>query len=211
MAARKGRVATSDGSMLKVLIISGLALLSVAGCVPAGKGTLSTSNALPPMGWDARPEAPEWTARTLMAVALRDNHLTDIVPEDIETWCPGYAEASDSDRRAFWAGLMSAVARYESSWNPQAAGGGGRYIGVMQISPRSASHHGCTADTASELKDGAANLECAADIIATSVAADRMVAGNGREGAGRDWMPFRSAEKRAEMSAWTRAQPYCKA
>ena len=30
-----------------------------------------------------------------------------------------------------------------------------------------------------------------------------------REGAGREWMPFRDAKKRAAMSAWTSAQPYC--
>lgn len=195
--------------MFKAMIASGLALVALAGCVPAGKTTLSTSNLRPPMGWDARPEAPEWTARTLQAVARQDSRLTDVVPQDIATWCPGYETASEQDRRAFWAGLMSAVARYESSWNPAASGGGGRYIGVMQISPRSAAHHGCTADTKAELKDGAANLECAAQMIAVSVGSDRMVAGNGREGAGREWMPFRNAEKRAAMSAWTRAQPYC--
>ena len=195
--------------MLKTVIASGLTVLSLAGCVPAGEASLSTSNARPPMGWDARPEAPEWTARSLLAVARQDSRLTDVVPEDIGVWCPGYENASEQDRRAFWAGLMSAVARYESSWNPKASGGGGRYIGVMQISPRSAAHHGCTADTVGELKDGAANLECAAQMIAASVVSDRKVAGNGREGAGREWMPFRSAEKRAAMSAWTRAQPYC--
>lgn len=195
--------------MLKTMIVSGLTLLSVAGCVPAGEPTMSSSNFRPPMGWDARPEAPVWTERTLAAVARQDDRLTDVVPEDIGVWCPGYENASEHDRRAFWAGLMSAVARYESSWNPKAAGGGGRYIGVMQISPRSAAHHGCTADTSAELKDGAANLECAAQMIAVSVASDRMVAGNGREGAGREWMPFRDAKKRAAMSAWTSAQPYC--
>ncbi len=161
------------------------------------------------MGWDARPEAPVWTERTIAAVARHDSRLTDVVPDDIGVWCPGYENASEQDRRAFWAGLMSAVARYESSWNPKASGGGGRYIGVMQISPRSAANHGCTADTTSELKDGAANLECAAQMIAASVVSDRMVAGNGRKGAGREWMPFRDAKKRAAMSAWTSAQPYC--
>jgi hypothetical protein len=195
--------------MLKTVIVSGLTLLAVAGCVPAGETTMSSSNARPPMGWDARPEAPEWTQRTLAAVARQDHRLTDVVPEDIGVWCPGYEQASEQERRAFWAGLMSAVARYESSWNPKAAGGGGRYIGVMQISPRSAANHGCTADTTAELKDGAANLECAAQMIAASVVSDKMVAGNGRKGAGREWMPFRDAKKRAAMSAWTSAQPYC--
>lgn len=178
-------------------------------CVQAGEPTLSSMGAVHPMGWDHRPEAAEWTERAMSAVAAQDSALAASVPADIDTWCPGYENASMTERRAFWSGLMSAVARYESSWNPTAAGGGGRYIGIMQISPASARHHGCTADTAGELKDGGANLECAADMIATGVAADGMVAGGGRQGAGRDWMPFRNAEKRAAMAAWTRAQPYC--
>lgn len=185
-----------------VILLSALAL---SGCLPAAQGSAQR----PPMGWDSRPEAAEWTQASLMAVEARDEALTETIPADIGDWCPGYAKGSAADRRAFWAGLMSAVARYESSWNPQAAGGGGRYIGVMQISPRSADYHNCSADTRAELSDGAANLQCATQIMAASVAADRKVAGNGREGAGRDWTPFRDAEKRAAMSAWTKAQPYC--
>lgn len=195
--------------MSRSLTVSVLFCALLAGCVSGGETTLATSNAPMPMGWDHRPEATEWTNRAMAALAVEDAALAASVPADIETWCPGYETASMTERRAFWAGLMSAVAKYESSWNPQAAGGGGRYIGVMQISPASARFHGCEADTAGELKDGAANLECAAEMIAKGVAMDGMVAGSGRQGAGRDWMPFRNAAKRAEMSAWTRAQPYC--
>ena len=161
------------------------------------------------MQWDVRPEGSEWTRNTLTALEQHDPMLAANVPADVETWCPGYATASIEDRRAFWAGLMSAVARYESTWNPQASGGGGRYIGIMQISPVSADYHQCEADTVSELKDGSENLECAAQMMAKAVARDGMVVGGGNRGIGRDWMPFRDGEKRAAMAAWTRAQPYC--
>lgn len=174
---------------------------------------LSTSN-LPPMQWDeARPveEAREWTATTLEAVETHDEALALAVPQDVAEWCPGYTKASLEDRRAFWVGLMSATARYESSWNPEASGGGGRWIGVMQISPRSASYHGCEADTASELTDGADNLTCAATMMASAVERDGLVVGAGNRGIGRDWAPFRDAAKRQAMSEWTRAQPYCNA
>ena len=63
--------------------------------------------------------------------------------------------------------------------------------------------------TVAELKDGAGNLACAAKIVANAVASDGVVAGSGREGAGRDWMPMRDASKRAAMAAWTSTQPYC--
>ncbi|WGV17251.1 transglycosylase SLT domain-containing protein [Fuscovulum ytuae] len=187
-----------------------LAAISLSACVmPEGKTSLSTSGHTPPMQWDVRPEGRDWTRDTLAALQEHDAMLAETIPSDVETWCPGYAEASLEDRRAFWAGLMSAVARYESTWNPQASGGGGRYIGIMQISPISADYHQCEADTVAELKDGSGNLECAARMMAKAVARDGLVVGGGNRGIGRDWMPFRSAEKRTAMAAWTRAQPYC--
>ena len=196
-------------SRLSTLLALPLLASVLGACVPSGQTSLSTSGQMPPMQWDARPEGKEWTADTLVALQAHDTVLAASVPADVESWCPGYAKASLTDRRAFWAGLMSAVARYESSWNPQASGGGGRYIGVMQISPRSADYHQCEADTAAELKDGSENLECAAQMMAAAVANDGLVAGGGNRGIGRDWMPLRDAGKRAAMAEWTRAQPYC--
>lgn len=161
------------------------------------------------MGWDHRPEAESWTTATLLAVSSKDADLAQAVPDDIAAWCPGYASATLAERRMFWAGLLSKVAKYESSWNPAAAGGGGRYIGLMQISPRTAGNYGCDATSAKELKDGAANLQCAVTILSQQIARDGVVAGNGTRGAGRDWMPFRDRAKRAEIAAWTASQPYC--
>lgn len=163
------------------------------------------------MRWDHRPEAAEWTSATLIAVSTKDPVLAATVPADIASWCPAYPDAGLAERRAFWAGLLSSVAKYESSWNPQAAGGGGRWIGLMQISPRTAENYGCSAKSSAALKDGSANLACAVEIMADQVGRDGLVAGGGNRGVGRDWMPLRDGDKRAEMSAWTRAQPYCAA
>jgi hypothetical protein len=164
---------------------------------------------MPLMGWDARPEAAIWTPRTIAAIAAEDAVLAARVPADIDAFCPGYEKNSLDERRAFWAGVLSAVAKHESSWNPAASGGGGRYIGIMQISPTTAAHHGCSATTASGLKDGAANLECAVEIMANAVQSDGVVAGSGNRGVGRDWMPLRNGGKRAEIAGWTRSQDYC--
>lgn len=187
-------------------------VLALAACVPAKVSDLKAllpSAAPPAMRWDHRPEAAEWTSRSLAAVAARDEVLAGRVPGDIDGWCPGYAENALEDRRAFWVGLLSAVAKYESSWNPAASGGGGRYIGVMQISPKSARNYGCAATSAGALKDGAANLECAVKMVSHHVAKDGVVAGKGNRGIGRDWMPLRKGDKRGEMAAWTSAQAYC--
>ena len=165
----------------------------------------------PVMRWDARPEAAVWTTRALTAVADHDGELAARVPADIATFCPGYASAPIDDRRAFWVGLMSATAKHESSFNPKASGGGGRYIGLMQISPGTARLSGCEARTSAALKDGAANLECAIRIFAPHVAGDGMVAGKGNQGVARAWAPFSRQSKRAEIAAWTAAQPWCQA
>ena len=164
---------------------------------------------LPAMRWDAAPGASDWTQNALLQVAEHDAELTHTVPADIDAYCPGYASASKDERRAFWVGIMSATAKYESGFNQAAIGGKGRYVGLMQISVPTAQHYGCDANSTAELKDGAANLSCAVDIIAPHVAADGMVAGKGNRGIARDWGPWSSAKNRAAMAAWTRSQSYC--
>lgn len=190
-----------------------VAVMAVAACVPvAPNGAVATlvGRSAPIMAWDHRPEAADWTRATLAAVASHDAVLALRVPGDIGAWCPGYKTAGLADRRAFWAGLISTVGRYESHWNPAAVGGGGRYIGVMQISPRSAKNYGCQATSKAALKDGAANLTCAVEILANQVERDAVVAGDkGNRGIGRDWGPLRKTDNRRAMAAWTRSQGYC--
>jgi Transglycosylase SLT domain len=196
--------------MLPRMIFGMFAAASVAACVKTAP-TEEMSFVAPPMQWDHHPEGPEWTESTLVAVSTKDQLLSQRIPADIQTWCPGYQDASVEERRAFWTGLLSAVAKYESTWNENASGGGGRWIGLMQISPRSAANYGCNATSVGALKDGEANLQCAVEIMSTQVAKDGLVAGGGNRGIGRDWAPLRSSEKRAAMAAWTSQQPYCQA
>ena len=197
----------------RISLIAALAI-ALSGCVsnggPSGPVASESFLAVSPMRWDHRPEAKSWTIEAVEAVAKKDAVLAGRVPKDIKTWCPGYEKASISERRAFWVGLMSAVSKHESTWQPNVTGGGGRYVGLMQISPTTAKGHGCDAKSAKALKDGGDNLSCAVEIFAEKVGADGVVAGNGRAGLGRDWGPFHNAKKRAEMAAWTSKQPYCK-
>lgn len=172
----------------------------------------SSASLLPVMRWDHRPEADNWTAATLAALRSEGAVLESTVPADIASFCPAYAEAPATDRRAFWAGLLSALAKHESTWNPQARGGGGKWIGLMQIAPQTAANYGCDAASANGLTDGAANLQCAVRIAAKQVGRDGAIvsdASGGWRGVARDWAPMRSAEKRADVASWTRAQSYC--
>ena len=187
-----------------------LVLAALAVVLPVACSTADTRVSEPVvMRWDHRPEASQWTEAALDALETHGAALPSLVPEDIEAFCPGYESASLEERRLFWTGLLSALAKHESTWRPDAAGGGGRWFGLLQIAPATARAYGCEADSASALKDGAANLRCAIRIMSRTVTRDGVVAEGG--GVAADWGPMTRQAKRAEMAAWTREQPYCAA
>lgn len=193
--------------------IAGLFLLLLpAACVQTSEPEVGRAAFLPVMRWDHRPEAEEWTAATLKALTAEGAVLASTVPADVDQFCPNYAEASMPERRAFWAGLFSALAKHESTWNPKAKGGGGQWIGLMQIAPGTARTYGCDLPAGKGLTDGSANLACAVKIAAVQVGRDGAIVsdGGGWRGIARDWAPMRVGAKRADIAGWTRGQPYCK-
>ncbi|MEJ6395146.1 transglycosylase SLT domain-containing protein [Gymnodinialimonas sp. 2305UL16-5] len=190
-----------------------VAILSVAACGAVGdlgfpRFGQAEADTVPVMRWDHRPEAGEWTRMAFTALDTHAATLPEIVPSDIAQWCPAYADAPEEDREAFWVGLMSALARHESTWNPEAVGGGGRWFGLVQISPATARYYGCDATSGAALTDGSANISCAMRIWAQTVPRDGVVAA-GRGGVAADWGPFVQAQKREEMRNWISSQPYC--
>ena len=190
------------------LAIPFLTLSFLGACAPQPQ-VQPVPEALPVMAWDhTGPQGDEWTKATLDALESQGAALLSEVPGDIGTWCPHYIQAEPRERAAFWAGLLSALARFESTWNPQAVGGGGRWFGLVQISPGTAQSYGCAADSGQELTDGSANLQCAVQIAASTVTRDGVVAAGGG-GFAADWGPFTSAEKRQQMAQWVSSQSYC--
>jgi Transglycosylase SLT domain len=185
------------------------ALMLPAACMQSADAGGQPGGALPVMRWDHRPEAAQWTQATLDALRSEGAVLASTVPMDVAQYCPDYATAPVADRQAFWAGLFSAIAKYESTWNPGAKGGGGRYLGLLQISPATADMVGCDLGSGG-LTDGASNLACAVRIAANRVPDG----GDETEGEAlaaivTDWGPMHDSGKRAEVAAWTRAQTYC--
>ena len=158
--------------------------------------------------WDHRPEASIWSDAMFNALVEEQAEMLALDPRDATEFCPDYASANAEERAAFWVAFFSGLARFESGWRPEAAGAGGRYRGLLQISPRTARHHGCDIASASELYDGATNLTCATRIAASAVARDGVIA-TGRGGVARDWPPMRNPRKRAEVAEFTRALPVC--
>lgn len=182
--------------------VSFLSALRGAGATPA-----SAEEAMPAMRWDHRPEGEAWTEATLVALRSHGSTLPATVPDGIDAWCPAYAEAPVEDREAFWAGLISALSKHESTYRPEAVGGGGRWFGLVQIAPATADGYGCRAQSGDALKDGAANVSCAVRIMA----AKAQGGADGVRAIASDWGPFHSAAKREEMRAWVSRQPFCSA
>ncbi|EYD71253.1 hypothetical protein Lokhon_02901 [Limimaricola hongkongensis DSM 17492] len=167
---------------------------------------------LPSARWDGKPGTGIWTRGLMAALRGPASDLAGVVPGDIATWCPAYAQNPPELRRAFWVGVMSALSRLESRHRADAVGGGGLYHGLLQILPGTARGYGCVARNGTMLRDPVRNLSCAARIMARTVKRDRAVAlkDGRRAGIAADWGPMTKPAMRAEMAAWTREQSYCR-
>lgn len=171
---------------------------------------------VPKMRWAHRPEALLWTRTALAALDGHGAALVEMVPGDIAFWCPAYAGAAPQRRAAFWVGFLSALSKHESTYRPEAVGGGGQWYGLLQILPATARGYNCRARTGAALKDGAANLSCAIRIMARTVPRDGVIHAYSKRskrpwrGVSADWGPLRSAKKRADIARWLRQQSFCR-
>jgi hypothetical protein len=93
---------------------------------------------LPRTRWETLPGGPLWTRAAMSALAAHGAGIEEVVPRDIETWCPAYEDNPPELRRAFWVGMMSALAKHESTYRPTAVGGGNLWFGLLQIYPDTA-------------------------------------------------------------------------
>ena len=172
---------------------------------------LARTGYLPNTRWDFKEGSDVWTRAAMTAIEGHGEGLDSLVPRDIDRWCPAYRTNAKQDRLAFWVGMMSALAKHESTYNPRAVGGGDLWYGLLQIYPDTAQRYGCFAKTGEALKDPVDNLSCAARIMNVTVARDNAVAlHDGRwRGVAADWGPMSNRGKIAEMASWTSAQRYC--
>ena len=197
-------------SLIVLVMSSNVASVSVSDELSALRAPVRDSN-VPRTRWIHQTDHLIWNRAALSALKGHAAPLVEMVPKDIQTWCPHYPEASDADRRAFWLGFMSALAKFESTYNPDAVGGGGKWYGLLQILPATARGYKCRVGTGEALKDGAANLSCALRIMAVTVPRDGVVHAkdNRWRGVSADWGPMRSPSKRADIANWLKRQPYC--
>ncbi len=191
----------------------GVMALSVLMACGGGRGDIAqtpdqSGPVATPMRWDHLPNGAAWTQTAFAALDDQGAALLTLVPQDIDTWCPAYTGGTTQMRRAFWTGMLSSLAKHESTWRQDAVGGNGRWFGLVQIAPATARGYGCTAGSGAELKNGHANINCAIRIWAHTVPRDGVVSA-GFQGIAADWGPFHQASKRQDMRNWIRAQPYC--
>lgn len=165
----------------------------------------------PPARWDDAAGGGGFTQATIDALKAHGAELAQTVPSDIAAWCPAYAGSGPRGRRAFWVGMISAIAWYESRYDPDVVGGSGRYYGLMQISPATARSVGCRAGSGEALKSGAANLSCTVRILAHVVPRHGVISAQsgGWRGISNQWGPLRRERVRTEIKAWLGQQSYC--
>jgi hypothetical protein len=178
---------------------------------PADVRPLARNSFLPATRWSFQPGSAVWTRAAMTAITGHGEGLDSLIPRDIDRWCPAYRENSPELRAAFWVGMMSALAKHESTYNPNAVGGPDLWYGLLQIYPDTARRYGCYARTGEALKDPVDNLSCAARIMNVTVSRDNAIAvHDGRwRGVAADWGPMSNRRKLPEMSAWTARQSYC--
>lgn len=156
--------------------------------------------------WDKK--RPEWTPILVAAIKEHGQGLLQSYPEGV---C--------GDRMTFYVALMSKLAEYESSFNPDSEykeawnGDDGKpqiSAGIFQLSVSDAKYNaGCKFGNMKELKDPKNNIYCAVFIANKWVSKDgKLAAGSdssNAKGFARYWGPMRKPVKRDAVLAAARA------
>jgi hypothetical protein len=145
--------------------------------------------AAPSLRWDGHPQDMDWTLAAMAALRGPGASLVQTVPRTSQL-VPGLRGGGAGQRRAFWAGLVSALAWHESTHREEAVGGGGRWFGLVQISPATARYRGCPATSGQALLDGRRTCAAVCGSWANRAARRRGVPGDARCGGRLGPVPF---------------------
>lgn len=154
------------------------------------------------LSWDDSSERAAWSRALVEAIRSRKSELDAGNPD---AFIPGYSALSAEGQIKFWAELVVAIAKYESTWNTHA-----HFkeppplnvisVGLLQIAyeDQKEYHFDPPLDrNANALEDAATNLRCGVAILAQLVSHDgAIVGGNGdhSRGAARYWAVLRSGK-----------------
>jgi hypothetical protein len=177
--------------------------------------------------WAGSNKDGSWTRQAERAVTAAA--LPRLTPADIGFFCPRYPALAKQERQKFWVGLLSAMAKPESNFQPQRsyrekfADRRGEPVisrGLLQISIESANQkrYSCAIPYPAKLHDPATNLHCGAKILARWVSTDGVIAHNAKLpaqaaahlGGGRYWSVLRTNKGHLpQIAAFTRQLPFC--
>jgi hypothetical protein len=181
-----------------------------------------------PTGWTAawsdtrRPERQAWTDHTYKQT--QEIAVTALAKEfaDAKEFCPSFSKLNLRDRRAFLTVLLSAMAKYESNFNPQSKfeenfndNNGNPVIsrGLLQLSVESSNSYECKV-TSRSLHDANTNLSCGLRIISRWMSRDKRIGSTvsgDHLGGARYWSVLRgSSNSRPKIISYMRNQPKCK-
>jgi len=192
--------------ILGLAAIAALAFACSRTPAPAPQATLDGFSTV---RWDGAPDSAKWTKASFQALDGHGAALVNMGPDDIDAYCPAYPDLDASERKLFWTNLIASLSYHESTWKQDAAGGGGKWYGLLQILPATAKGYQCQAQTKEDLKDGVQNISCALRIMAVTVPRDGVVSRDFK-GIAADWGPFHQERKREDIQSYSRALPICR-
>lgn len=159
----------------------------------------------------------EFTLMTVEGLKSEGQALVDGAPEDAESFCLGYRSFDMNGRLAFWVGLISAIAKFESDFKPELTfkekfsdSKGAKVVsrGLLQLSFESAQDWGCKIEQPDDLHDPRRNLLCGIRILnqlieSVSVISGRETSGDESKwlGGARYWSVLREGRRLDEIKA----------
>jgi len=140
--------------------------------------------------WSQVPASQQWTNTAVQIVKAR---LADFEQaRDVETFCPGYALATEPQRHICWLRLVGSIAEFESSFKPNdrpfCEGNAVYSVGLLALSTGE-----CTgAMDVAGLQDPVKNLTCGLNRMAKLIRRDHEIEGQDNGGACAYWSTLRT-------------------
>lgn len=152
------------------------------------------------------------------ALELGGDRLLDVLAPDLITVCPNFPSMEKNDRAKVYVFLVSAMARYESSFKPSttytenfddAKGKPVISAGLLQISLESGRSYGCPITKTEDLFSPTVNINCGFRILTRWIPNDGLAFTN-KKGCGRYWSVCRETSKsRPKILAKLKQLPVC--
>lgn len=144
--------------------------------------------------------------------------LTSLIPADISTFCPAYAQQDGQGRASFWRGLLLAMVGPESGFRTTTSlwekGKLQQFsIGLLQLSYTDRANYGCDFANEADIADPARNLSCGVRIMTKLVSENGAIGARSGDrwlGGARYWSVLRTtSDARASIVRATLSLPVC--